>query len=473
MDKDSYKVLLIYPPSNWTFWNWLPEGVSRLTSHLKNKGFNVKQENLDVKCFYHNHVSKSNRSKIDMNVFNDCNRVTNFLMGWTDSYIEENIQKMLNCIEINKTNLIAFSIPFDEQYLTSLCLAKKIKEKSNAKIVFGGRGILWNAFETLQKFNFVDYVIKGEGEASLPILCNMLRKNRIVESRIPGLVYRKKGTVFGNKIKYFNLNKIPIPSYENVNLYIKIKKMGFIGGINIPYQVSRGCDGKCIFCGFENKNIFLRSPEKIVSDLKNISKKYKGYSFFLACNTINIKNEHLSGICEKIKKNELKIKWASFARPRNLTLKLLQLMKEAGCYEIEYGVETGSQKLLNYLKKGLRVEEIENVLKNTKKAGIAVKINLILNIPGETEEDVEETISFIKKNSKNIDKVIIHKFFLALGSAMYKESHKLHKISDDIQNFEKIKELFSILKDKKIHVIAPRIGDRLLMSSGHGIYHEW
>jgi len=472
MNRHSYKILLIYPPSNWTFWNFLPEGISRLTSYLKSKGFNVKQENLDVKCFYHNFVAKSDDDKIDLNIFNDYGRVTNFLMGKADLYIEENIQKMLNYLGTDKTNLIGFSIPFDEQYLISLCLAKKIKEKIYTKIVLGGQGVTWKAFEILEKFNFIDYVIKGEGEASLPILCGMLKNNKMIKKKIPGLVYRGESSICENKIKNCNLNNIPVPSYENIELYFKIKQMGIIGGINIPYQISRGCNGKCIFCGFDNNDIFLKSPKKIVSDLKKISKKYNLQSFYLACNTINISNEHLSGVCEEIKKNKLKIKWQSFARPTNLNLDRLRLMKEAGCYELEYGVETGSQRLLNYLKKGLYIREIKNVLENTKKAGITVKIDLILNIPGETEEDIKETISFIKKNAKNIDKVIIHKFFLAPGSRMCGESQRLYEISDNIQNLEQIKELFSVLKDKKIYTIAPRIGDRLLVSLGQGVHHE-
>jgi radical SAM superfamily enzyme YgiQ (UPF0313 family) len=300
----------------------------------------------------------------------------------------------------------------------------------------------------------------------------MLKNSKIVKNKVPGLVYRERDSISENKIKNCNLDNMPVPSYENVNLYFKMKKMGIIGGINIPYQVSRGCNGKCIFCGFDTNDIFLRSPKKIVSDIKKISKKYNLHSFYLVCNTININNKHLSKICEEIKKNKLKIKWESFARPGNLSLDTLRIMKEVGCYELEYGVETGSQRLLNYLKKGLYIKEIENVLENTKKAGIIVKINLILNIPGETEDDIKETISFIKRNSKNIDKVIIHKFFLAPGSRMYAESQKLYKTSDNIRNFEQIKELFYVLKDKKIYTIAPRIGDRLLISLGDGVQNE-
>lgn len=464
------EVVLIYAPSAKFFWNYPPQGMARIVAFLKSKKVKVRQINLDAAIFYHNLTKKE---KIGLNIFNDSNRIFAYLSGNQDYELEFVLEKILKLEKIGNPSIIGFSVDFEERFNTSLCLAKKLKEKTGAKIVFGGNHSMFCTEYIMKRLFFIDYVVKGEGEyAMLKLVKNNLDA--------PGLVYRVNSGYEENKMEYTDLDKFPVPDFD-LSDYKKInnmlsdddkKKFGITIPITIPYQVSKGCNGRCLFCNYSTfESVFLKSPKKIVDDIKKLVNKYGVKDFYLSCNCINLSKNHLIEICREIKKEKLKIKWECFARPKNLDFNTLKLMKGTGCRVIEYGVESGSQRMIEYLRKDYDLNEVERILENTKKLGIDVKAGFIINLPTETSDDIKQSANFIKRNAKNIWVFVMHRFVLVQGSYYYnnlnnlskKEIEGIKKRKLKIYNENEIKELFNILKKNNAYVIFANFENKSLV----------
>ncbi|MFW9875828.1 MAG: B12-binding domain-containing radical SAM protein [Candidatus Thorarchaeota archaeon] len=455
MDK-KLKIAIIYSPTNLKLWYYVPEGMARLSAYLKQRGFDVKQINLDIKCLYYNLI---NKDKIEANIFSEEN-FHDYMQTGTGP-ISLSIDKMLNLFNIDGVGLICFSLMYLPQLYLALCLAKKIKERTSAKIIFGGAFISRHVTSFLRNYNFIDFIIQGSGEISLSILAEMIDKDKINEKEVPGLVYRKGGDIRINSKKICLLEELPTPDYDGtIKEYLYTNRIkNNKKKIFIAYQISRGCTHKCRFCDhalFET--IEFRSPEKIVSDLKEITLKYGVKKFWFGCNSLNLNKKHMINICKAIIHSDIDIKWVSFARPQNIDFETLLLLKKAGCEKLNYGIETGSQRLLDYLNKNLSISEMEKTLKDTKKADIHTMVNLILDIPTETRQDIEQTANFIKRNAENIDTLIFHKFLYLPHTSIFQTDGGTQKGGAYIKpskNVNEIKKLFNIArKIKNIQLVG-------------------
>lgn len=451
------KIVIIYPPTNLEFWNFVPEGIARLSAYLKQQGFCVKQINLDAKCLHYN---LTNEDKIDTGIFLKEN-VVNYLQKGNFGPIDQTIEKMLDLCALNCADMVCFSVMYFTQLRSALCLAKKIKERTGVKIIFGGDCIsrFPNYADLFNNSSFIDFIVLGPGEISLSVLAEMLNNGKVNEEEVPGLIYREGKHIRKNPKKICRLDALPTPDYGNsINYYLqncrrwvsnKYLKMEII----LPYQVSRGCIHKCKFCNHAMfEKVEFRSPEKIISDLKEIISKHGIRRFWFGCNTLNMSKKYVTNLCKAIINNNLDICWEAFIRAENLDCGTLSLMKRAGCNVLEFGVETGSQRLLDYLNKDISVAEIEKTLKNTKKAGIITKISLMLNIPTETEQNVRETSFFIERNAENIDLIVIHRFVYLPGTPLFQADKVTGQVGwylEPPKNVNEINELFDMIKEMK------------------------
>ena len=165
---------------------------------------------------------------------------------------------------------------------------------------------------------------------------------------------------------------------------------------SIGLVTSRGCYGKCEFCSkavFGNK-IKCHSSSYVIDLLDKLHKDYS-CSEFLFYDDLFVGNKpRLIEICEKLAKK--KYRWSCCSRVDNLDMKTLKLMKRAGCYMIEYGIESGSDSILKLMNKGITKDKIISSINNTSKSGILSKGNFIFGYLGENHETMKETLSFIK-----------------------------------------------------------------------------
>ncbi len=274
---------------------------------------------------------------------------------------------------------------------------KKIKEINKNNIIIVGGVHATNMPQQLINNKDIDYVIFGEGEKTFYNLCKTILKNESVKN-ILGVYYKdNKGVHFTGAAEFIeNLDELPFPNYDlfPIQTYIKSKP---IKELNII--TSRGCPFNCIFCQPYLKKMFgdkirYRSPKNVVDEIEQLKKKYNPDIFFFCDDMVN--PNYIENLCKEFINNKLRIIWRCQARAC-LDKKLLKLMKKAGCVNIAFGVESGSQKVLNAINKGLRVEDVVRQFNDCRKVGIFTHAFLMVGNPTENMDDINKTIELVKK----------------------------------------------------------------------------
>ncbi|MFW9972877.1 MAG: B12-binding domain-containing radical SAM protein, partial [Candidatus Odinarchaeota archaeon] len=252
--------------------------------------------------------------------------------------------------------------------------------------------------EILAKFKYLDIQIIEDPFSVIENLINCINKKGNL-GEIEGIAYRDIDNQIrvNDKLNYKkSFNELPLPAYD----LIKSFKPYYLYTPAIkPYALvyaGRGCPFSCAYCPDANTQYSGRSGEEIVKELKVLKElgKIKYVWFYDQIFTINRKR--VIEFCKRIIEEKLHIKWFCDSRVDLVDERLLKVMKQAGCIGIAYGVESGSQKILDNMKKAITVNQAVKALIWTRKAKIPVQLNLILGYIGEDKRTLKETESFIR-----------------------------------------------------------------------------
>jgi len=296
-------------------------------------------------------------------------------------------------------DIIGFTLNYG-QLLPSLAIAKKIKQLTpDKKIVFGGsRTADMLGRNVLHAFEYVDFIVSGEGENALFLLASDYENYK----SIPQLMYRNKDEVIWNKSEVvIDLNTIPIPSYDKfyqdlVSTSVDVQHYYQYYG-RLPVEISRGCWwNKCTFCNLNIQHRCYRekSTSRILQEIKWLSERYRMMDFQLIGNTLP-KTEYRT-LFEKLKNLGRDFSFFVEARAGQLTSDDYKLMKEAGFTMIQTGIESFSQNYLHKINKGTRVIDNIAVLKFCKENGIKNNYNLLVRYPNEETVDFNETKKIVQ-----------------------------------------------------------------------------
>lgn len=278
--------------------------------------------------------------------------------------------------------------------------AKLVKGMNpHAKIIFGGHHA--TAFpEYMFKQGHADAVVLGEGEGTTSELVEaFLRKSEL--SEIKGIVYQINSEVFINEHKEFikDLDDIPFPDYEDFNLsnYLGLPE---IKGNAAAIITSRGCPYKCTFCSaskFWDRKWRYRSAVNVLDEIEWLFRKHSVKAFMFFDDNFSVRKERAIEICEGILERGMNITWVACSHVNQVDKELLSWMKRAGCYRIDYGIESGSPEILRNIRKGQTVEQIEEAFRLTHQAGIMPRAYLMVGNPGENEKTIQQTVELIEK----------------------------------------------------------------------------
>lgn len=268
-----------------------------------------------------------------------------------------------------------------------------------AKIVLGGPEASANREEIMQLFEKVDYLLAGEAEYTLVQLCNNLFELDEIElASIEGLSYRKDGEVYHNPapapIK--DIDSIPFPQRDLIRPDVW-KKLYYRPGLDQPTDViltSRGCPFSCKFCYRLTPGYRARSAENVLAEIEEIcSRGAKGLIIIDDNFTVNRKRcvAILEGILEKGWKLAIKCR----GRVNSVDPELLALMKKAGVRSVTFGIESGSQKVLDAMNKQVTVEQNYEAIKMVRDAKLQCYADIFLGFPGETPDTIRETSDFL------------------------------------------------------------------------------
>lgn len=271
---------------------------------------------------------------------------------------------------------------------------------SNRKILtlIGGIHATLMPYETLKKYESIDFLIYGEGEYTFLELIKALKDNKDVNG-IKGLFYRDNGKLIRNSPRSFikNLDELPFPARDLLpnHLYKSPDSKNFTCIIAI-----RGCPARCIYCAVRKiagSKLRKRSPKNVVDEIEECYRNYNTNFFSFLDDTFTYDNEWVMKLCNEIRNRGLnnKIKWICLTRVDCINEGLVRAMKEAGCYKIELGVESGAPEILEYIKKGIKLEQVKKAFQIAKKLRIKTMAFVMLNAPIETSATIEKTRKLI------------------------------------------------------------------------------
>ncbi len=266
-----------------------------------------------------------------------------------------------------------------------------IKTLSKALIVAGGSGFSLFPEESLRYLG-IKYGIIGEGESAMTSIANRISVKKDFHD-IPNLCYIENNLFFSNTVlREEEFHDFSSPDRRFVD-NIAYSKLGGMANV----QTKRGCPFNCIYCTYPyiNGNLLrLRNPSDIAGELEELKYKYEVNHVFFVDDIFNCPEAHASGICEEIIRKKININWTCFATPKGITKELVGIMKRAGCSGIEFGTDSGSEKMLNNLSKSFSLVDVEKATEACRDVDLPAAHYVIIGGPGENKETLEETFSF-------------------------------------------------------------------------------
>jgi anaerobic magnesium-protoporphyrin IX monomethyl ester cyclase len=341
---------------------------------------------------------------------------------------EHMIKEAVNKILTTDAQVIGFSV-YHCTELISLELARRIKEGDKQRIiVFGG-------FQCLRELKggvfiqdkSVDIVVLGEGDQTLSELVRMMGKDNKIDF-CPGTILKMNGNIIdcGDRAPVIDLDSLPFPDFSDFPSFL------YENSNALPFLFSRGCFQKCVYCTVNTfwKSYRSMSADRCFKEIKWQLENFNGVNhFFFYDALINGNIKELSRLCDLVIDAADKgimplIKWRAQAIIRaEMTAELLNKMKKAGCFSLSYGIESGSQRVLDKMKKYFKIPDAECVIRHTHEAGIEVALNFMFGFPSETEEDFQETLGFIRRNREYIDQIFPSESFCYIDKSTYLYEH--------------------------------------------------
>lgn len=274
------------------------------------------------------------------------------------------------------------------------------KARADVPIIIGGSHITALPDETLQRFPAFDFGCVGEGEQTIIEVLAAL-KNGTALSDIPGLYIRENGILHftGERERIKDLDILPMPAWDLLPDLTEFYCPPVHTLKRIPAALivaSRGCPGKCMFCDrsmFGNCGSFY-SAEYLLEMVKHLHTTYGIREIQFRDDNFTAFRKRLVRFCELMTAEKLDVVWSSTGRIDMINTDVLDVMKIAGCWQIWYGIESGSQRILDLIKKGTTLPKIENAISLTVKAGIHSCGFFMIGHPTETPAEIEESIRF-------------------------------------------------------------------------------
>jgi radical SAM superfamily enzyme YgiQ (UPF0313 family) len=282
-------------------------------------------------------------------------------------------------------------------YPLSVRVAREIKKRRPyAMILFGGPQASVVDVATLTAFPFVDFVLRGEVEQTLPCLVEELHRDYDY-SRVGGLTYRDGSEVRRNPNAPVieDLDSLPAPAYH-LSSYLQNAKAALI-------ELGRGCPFSCTFCStndFFRRKFRLRSPARVLNEMREIWAVYGIRHFELVHDMFTVDRKRVVAFCEEMLGSNEGFTWDCSARTDCVDKELLELMARSGCRSIFFGIETGSRKMQRVIDKDLDLEQAKDVLAIAGQLRLKTTVSLITGFPEEEWEDVRETLRIFMDSAR-------------------------------------------------------------------------
>ena len=488
--------------------------VSTLAKCLRGAGHSVNI--LDYNIFFHKHVSTTRYSKPDFGILTEKDKTSNYINNNENAAVFAEIENaFFSWQKIGKSELYGISLTplslyerpslkFKNHNLfvvnSAALIANRIKKQFPGFTVIGSDELPKPAYRAvLLKYSCFDFAIYSNGEASIIKLSNYLadksvRLSHVLEKTPKGIIDHRGDVEQSPKgsadYKGYPLKLYTVPTAALLERYTPgakkfLDKKNVAPQLIVRYQFDNSCRGKCTFCtsgdlAFKSSN----TVDQTFEDLCQLKELGATGIYFINTN-FNNTYKFADELCDKMIKARLNLLWCDCANFRELDEKLLVKMKKAGAIKLTFGLETGSRRLLRFIRKGITTDMIEKYLRYSDSLGIWNAIEVIAGLPSETSSDVHETAAFMRTISSLTDSYSLSRFHLFAPSPFGRKPAEfgIRLLEDDIKNinyitqgalryctrkFEEINGLTWLEKEKQMYNSEMVIGKALCLKEALG-----
>lgn len=327
--------------------------------------------------------------------------------------------------------------------------AKLAKSMSpDSLTVIGGPHTTFMPVETLESCTDVDAVVIGEGEFTMVELVDKSTdeyKGKL--SDVNGIAYRDNDNIKLNSPRELikDLDSLPFPARH----LVPFESYGTTKDKSSDMITSRGCVYNCAYCSSSRimgKKFRARSPENVVDEIEQVKETYNLEKIAFIDDTFMLNKRRANEIADGITGRGLDIGFVASSRVDMVNKSLLKKLEGAGLTTLYYGVESGSQRILDLMKKGITLKQVESAVQSAKDVGVGVLTSFILGFPGETTEEMDKTIDFsIKLNADYSQFSILTPF---PGTPIYQELKEKNLL--DTENWKNYTVMKSVIKYEKL-----------------------
>jgi len=315
--------------------------------------------------------------------------------NWQEYVLEE--------IRREQPDLIGFSV-LSFNFHEAIMIARFIKEHMSVKIIFGGIHVILSPQEVIHHHE-VDIICTGEGENVLQELLD----NKLNCTNVEGIWYKKKGKIIKNKPRWLttDLDSLAFPDFNNFDM----QKYFFINNNHLPIMASRGCPYSCSYCSnhalkkiLHGTYVRFRSVDNVLGEIDLRMKQYyrKGLKYlYFFDDTFILDKEFVSEFCKRFKEKGYHklIRWNVNVRANLVDDDLLKMMKDAGCYQVRMGVETGNQSIRNKVyKRDMTNQQISDAFENIHRNKLQLRLYFMVGAPDETIEMMNESLKMAQQS---------------------------------------------------------------------------
>ncbi len=357
-------------------------------------------------------------------------------------FSQEVVSKMIEGLNYDVVGINAFST----QYAYVKWLTGELRKYHQGKIILGGPLPTFNPSLALEKTS-ADICVISEGDITVKSIIENL--NHL--EKVKGIYFIKNGEIIANPPQEYieDLDSVPFPPYDIFPMDIYFEHIGLFG---IPTRrtmsviTARGCPYRCNFCSRTIGGVRFRSIDKVIEEITLLKERFGIDSILFNDELVVVSRKRALELCDELKK--LGIIWGCQGRANTVDLDLLKYMKNSGCVYVGYGIESGSQKILDNMNKGVTVEQNEEALRNTLKARLIPLSQVMFGYPGEDESTIKETVDLFRRVHCSLPLPDSPEPQLSLttplpGSTLYDQALKDGLIRDEDEYLSKISRGYS------------------------------
>ena len=277
-------------------------------------------------------------------------------------------------------------------------------------VVFGGSHATCTPHDTLTHLPQVDTVVVGEGEATLLALARRVLDGSRNLAGIPGLWHRHDGEILAGppRPRESHLDSLGFPARHLLPNSLYRLENEFLGGTAFHIMASRGCPFACTFCSAAKiwgHHITYRTPHHVVDEMEHLRDRYGAGGFRFMDALVTLRRDYIRALCKEIIDRGINLPWECEVRADTIDEEILRLMREAGCYYVDFGAESASDRVLSRMKKKISREQISEALVLTHRLGFKTKVFFTFGHIGETLADARETLRFIRGHARCISRL--------------------------------------------------------------------